>query len=77
MLFSGRSPKGQETSRKVTLASEDLDGVEKKMSECKKRTRKSEDEAANKCAAEENAVPTAKKVKLLNDTKEFKKPVKG
>ena len=81
LIFSAKSKKGKKTSRKITdtvevLQIEDLDGLHKATGDCKKRTRESECDVASG-TAEDNAGPVVKKVKLLNDAQDFKKPRRG
>ena len=78
MLFSAKSKKAKKlTDTAKARQTKTSDDVDKKMRECKKRTRETEDDGGKDCAAEENPAPTVKKVKLLNDTPDFKKPRKG
>jgi hypothetical protein len=81
MIFSAKSKRGKKTGRKITdtvevLQIEDSDGLDKATGDCKKRMRESECDVAS-VTAEENAEPVVKKVKLLNDAQDFKKPRRG
>ena len=71
ITFSAKSKKRKTASRKImntakTQQTKTSDNVNRKTRQSKKRVRESE-----------SAGPTVKKVKLLYDTQEFKKPRKG